>query len=140
MTASETVHLLDVTMWPLVALIAIFVVRPHLTALMSKSRIRLSIFGQTIETTLPELQAVIEEQAEGNLTTEQLRYLNELQQLGRRSYANGVPVDDQRFLRVLRNAGLITTTPRDSYLANASAITLSALGRAFIRAGMRSGG
>ena len=134
MSIEEFTSLLRVVAWPLVALVAILAVRPHLSALMSKSKLKLSMFGQSIETTLPELQEVIQEQAEGALTAEHLVYLESLHSSGARSYPTGVESAERKFLRPLRNSGLVVAIPKDAFLAEAKAVQLSALGRLYLRA------
>ena len=134
MAFADFIRFLEVTLWPLVALLAILVVRPHLAALMSKSKLTLSMFGQSIETSLPELQEVIQEQAEGALTPEHLGFLESLHQTGTKSYPNGVESPDRKFLRPLRNSGLIAAVPKDAFLSDARAVQLSALGRLYLRA------
>lgn len=134
MAFADFIRLLEVVLWPLVAVSAILVVRPHLAALMSKSKLKLSMFGQSIETSLPELQEVIQEQAEGALTPEHLGYLESLQQTGTTAYPKGVESQDRKFLRPLRNSGLIVAIPKDAFLADATAVQLSALGRLYLRA------
>ena len=134
MAFADFIRLLEVALWPLVAVSAILVVRPHLAALMSKSKLKLSMFGQSIETSLPELQEVIQEQAEGALTPEHLSYLESLQQYGTKAYPKGVESQDRKFLRPLRNSGLIVAIPKDAFLADATAVQLSALGRLYLRA------
>ena len=134
MSIQELTSLLQVLVWPLITLAAILAVRPHLAALMSKSKLKLSMFGQSIETTLPELQEVIQEQAEGALTAEHLAYLESLHSSGTRSYPSGVESTGRKFLRPLRNSGLVVAIPKDAFLAEAKAVQLSALGRLYLRA------
>jgi hypothetical protein len=131
---TEFTQVLQIVTWPAIALVAILVVRPHLSALMSKSKLKLSMFGQSIETSLPELQEVIQEQAEGSLSHEHLQYLECLHELGVKAYPNGIESTDRKFLRPLRNSGLIVAIPKDAFLADAKAVQLSALGRLYLRA------
>jgi hypothetical protein len=134
MSLTELNQLLQIIIWPLVAITGILVVRPHLSALMSKSKLKLSMFGQSIETSLPELQEVIQEQAEGALSAEHLAYLESLHQSGAKQYPDGVQSPERKFLRPLRNSGLIVAIPKDAFLADAKAVQLSALGRLYLRA------
>ena len=134
MSIAELTSLLNVVAWPLVALFAVFAVRPHLAALMAKSKLKLSMFGQSIETSLPELQEVIQEQAEGTLTPEHLAYLESLHSAGAKSYPDGIESPERKFLRPLRNSRLVVAIPKDAFLADAKAVHLSALGRLFLRA------
>ncbi|MFZ3018457.1 MAG: hypothetical protein WA056_08390 [Gallionella sp.] len=140
---SEFIHFLEIVRWPAVALVAIFVARPYLTKLLSGAKVKLSIAGQTIETTLPELEDVLEEQAGESLLAEHITYLTSLQRDGAEQYPSGIENREKRkFLRPLRNAGLVLTVPRNSFLDEAKAIELSALGRLYLRAkasGAKSG-
>jgi hypothetical protein len=121
--------------WPLVTLVSLFVVRPHIGQLLSGAKIKLSIGGQIIETTLPVLQQIIEEQAGEVLSKEHKEYLSDLQHEGCKLYASGViDSNERKILRPLRNNGLIQTIPRNSFLNEAKAIELSALGRLYLRA------
>jgi hypothetical protein len=134
MSVDEFIRFLQIVAWPIVALVAIVVVRPHLAALMSKAKLKLSMFGQSIETTLPELQEVIQEQAEGTLTTEHVQYLDALHESGLREYPSGIESAERKFLRPLRNSGLIMAIPKGAFLTEAKAVQLSALGRLYVRA------
>jgi hypothetical protein len=134
MSIGEFLHLLEIVLWPAVALVAILVVRPYITGLLSGAKVKLSIGGQSIETTLPELRQVFEEQASEPLSGEHVAYLNSLEHGGAKPYPSGVESEERKFLRPLRNSGLILTSPRNSFLQNAKAIELSALGRLYLRA------
>jgi hypothetical protein len=65
-------RLLEIIRWPVVALVAIAVLRPYLTSLMSGAKVKLSIGGQSIETTLPEVKQILEEQTAEWLSAEHL--------------------------------------------------------------------
>lgn len=134
MSYSEFIELLKVALWPIVALIILFVVRPHLSELMAKSKVKLSMFGQSIETTLSELGQVIEEQTESRLTQDHIQYLESLSAHGVKDYPSGIESNERKFLRPVRNSGLILTIPRDSFLSDARSVQLSALGRLYLRA------
>jgi hypothetical protein len=127
-------EILGIVVWPIVVLIAIVLIRPHLAALMAKSKVRLSMFGQSIETTLPELEQVIEEEAGGNITEAHIDYLVSLSIDGVKNYPEGMGSDKRKFLRPIRNSGMIMTIPKDAFLAQASGVKLSALGRLYVRA------
>lgn len=135
MTTAETLKLLEILAWPIVAVFAIVVVRPQIAKLLSGAKVKLSIAGQAaIETTLPELKQVLEEQAGEPLTPQHFSYLIELQRGGTKLYSDGVQSSEERkFLRPLRNNGLVLTVPRNAFLTDASAIELSALGRLYLR-------
>jgi len=109
-------------------------IRPHLSSLLAKSKVKLSIFGQSIEMTLPEIAQFIEEQAEGKLTDEEIRYLESLSAHGPKDYPSGIDSETRKFLRPMRNFGLILTIPRNVFLAQAVGIELSTFGRLYLRA------
>jgi hypothetical protein len=135
MTIDEFFRLLEIVLWPALAFVAIFVVRPHLATLLSGAKVKLSIAGQSIETTLPELKQILEEQAGESLSAEHVAYLTSLQRDGAKRYPSGIEQSDERkFLRPLRNSGLILTVPRNAFLREAEAIEPSALGRLYLRA------
>ena len=131
---TELTHILQIILWPTVAIVALVFVRPHLSALMSKSKVKLSMFGQSIETTLPELEHVIEEQADGQLTEKHIQFLGSLSELGVKDYPSGIADEERKFLRPIRNSGLILTIPRNAFLSEARGLRLSALGRLYLRA------
>lgn len=135
MSMDQFLQFLEIVIWPVVVLIAIFIIRPHLSALFSGAKVRLSIAGQSIETTLPEMKQILEEQVVEHLTDEHVAFLTSLQKDGARQYSPGIKESDERkFLRPLRNLGFIRTVPRNSFLSYAQAIELSGLGRLYLRA------
>jgi hypothetical protein len=135
MSISEFLRLLEITLWPAVAMSAIFVVRPHLRDILSGAKIRFSVAGQIIEVTLRELKRVLEEQQGDPLTAEHVNYLASLKNEGARHYVSGINESEMRkFLRPLRNAGLIRTIPRNAFLQEASGVELSGLGRLYLDA------
>lgn len=135
MSLNEFFRLLEIAIWPTVAALGILVIRPHLRGLLSGARVKLSIAGQSIETTLPELQQLIEEQTGEPLSTDQVDYLTSLHRAGAKQYPGGVEQsEDRKFVRPLRNAGLVATVPRNAFLKAANAVELTALGRLYLRA------
>ena len=132
---SEILRFLEVLIWPAVAVMAILVVRPHLSRLLSGAKIKIPLGGLSVETTLPELKQILEEQTGEALSSGQVDYLISVQRDGAKRYAQGVESNEERkFLRPLRNAGLVLTVPRNAFLHDAEAIELSALGRLYLRA------
>ena len=135
MSIAEDLRLLEILAWPVVAVFAIIVIRPQIAKLLSGAKVKLSIAGQAIETTLPELKQVLEEQAGEPLSTQHVAYLIELRRDGTKHYSDGVKSSEERkFLRPLRNNGLVLTLPRNAFLAEANGVELSALGRLYLRA------
>lgn len=132
---SDLLRLVDILAWPIVVLVGILVLRPHLSSVLSGAKIKLNVAGQSIETTLPELKVVFEEQAGDALSPHHIAYLNSLLRDGARQYAGGIEKSEERkFLRPLRNAGLVLTVPRNEFLSEAKAIEVSSLGRLYLRA------
>jgi hypothetical protein len=128
-------RILEVTVWPLVAVLAIHVVKPHLYAILSGAKIKISIAGQSIETTMREIQDIVYVQTVEPLNAEQLNYLEMRQREGpdldTTSFGDRAK---QAVVRPLRNQGLILTSPRNEYLSSATAIEISGLGRLYLRA------
>ncbi len=132
---NDLIQILQIVVWPAVALAGIAVVRPHLGNLLSGSKVKLSLFGQSIETTLPELERIIEEQTGGSLTVEEAQYLDILYDNGgQKKYAEGLKSEERKLIRPLRNFGLLMTSPRNAFLDDAKSIQLTSLGRLYMKA------
>lgn len=58
MSMNEFLRFLEIVIWPAVAISAIIVISPYFSELLSGAKIKLSFAGQSIETTLPELEQV----------------------------------------------------------------------------------
>ena len=136
---SDFLDVLEILAWPVVVIVAIFVVRPYLSSILSGTKITLAVAGASIETTLPELKQIFEEQYAEVLSSEHVDYLRERLLKGRDR--NGDWVGDSNkasnrrvFLRPLRNAGLVLTVPRSTFLSQATDIEISGLGRLYLRA------
>ena len=82
MTNAELLKLLEIIVWPMVVLVAVLVVRPHLSTLLSGAKVKLSIAGQAIETTLPQLKQIVEEQTSEALSDEHVKFLSGLYRAG----------------------------------------------------------
>jgi len=132
---SAALELIKTIAWPAIALTALVIVRPHLSHILSGAKIKMTFYGQSIETTLPELRQILEEQTGEPLSDKHVSYLKDLLAMGPKNYPTGVYSDDDReFLRPLRNAGLALAVPRNAHLRNANAIEISGLGRLYLRA------
>ncbi len=132
------IEYLKVLSWPVVALTALFVLRPALNQLLSGSTLKVSIAGVEIETTLPEIRSIISEQIGGDISEAECRLLIRLVEDGEIRYRSGTSKEDRKLLRPLRNAGLIMTIPRQAFLADAKSVQLTSLGKLYSRA-MRNG-
>lgn len=135
MSTYERLRLLEILVWPTVALVGLLLVRPHFSTLLSGAKIKLNFGGQSIETTLPELKQILEDQGAEALSEAHVTYLTTLVRQGTKQYPSGIENGDERkFLRPLRNSGLILAVPRNEYLRDAKAIEISGLGRLYLRA------
>jgi len=136
MSLNDLLRFFESLAWPIVALVAIFVIRPYLSTLLSGAKVKLTFSpGLSIETTLPEIKEIIEEQVGEALSPEEVDYLKNLFHKGTENYPNGVDTHKMRlFLRPLRNGGFIRTVPRNEFLGEAKAIEISGLGRLYLRA------
>jgi hypothetical protein len=134
MSLNEFIEILKVVIWPIVVLIGIGILRRHILPFLSGSKVKLSLFGQAIETTLPELGRIIEEQTGGSLITAETHYLEYLYDQGIKEYPNGMTSEERKLVRPLRNYGLVMTNPKNSFLGDAKAIQLTSLGRLYMKA------
>lgn len=138
MTAAEplpvAILLIQALAWPLVALVAIAVLPKQLRFLLPGAKVKLTVAGQSIETTVPELTQLVEETAAEVMTAELRAYLVELMRIGVKPYPDGLDRETREHLRPLRNAGLVLAVPKDVRLAKATGVQLSGLGRLYLRA------
>ncbi|MEM7412936.1 MAG: hypothetical protein AAF430_22080 [Myxococcota bacterium] len=133
LSLDETIKLLKVLAWPVVALIGVVVVRGSLPALLGGSKLTLSLFGQKIETSLPELEGALQEQVGGSLTDSEQAYLDEIHASGAIQYPEKPSSSQRKLIRPLRNFGLVMTVPRNAYLADAAEVQLTSLGKLYMR-------
>lgn len=134
MALNDFIEILRIVVWPGVVLIGVAVLRPHIATLLSSSKVKVSLFGQTIETTLPELERIIEEQAGGALTVEETLYLDGLYEHGQKDHPEVTKNEDHKLIRPLRNFGLVMTIARNAFLGDAKSIQLTSLGRLYMKA------
>ncbi|WP_337173538.1 hypothetical protein [Paludisphaera sp.] len=126
---------LRVLAWPVVALTFAVMYRSVIAGIAPSSTIKLNIFGVEIETTLPQVQATIEENFRGRkLSSEQWAWL------GRLGDGRLIDYDHDHYLelRPLRNAGLIREYP-EGHLTSAKEIEITQLGRLLLNAHGRQG-
>jgi len=126
------IEALNILAWPVTVLIAIFVLRPYMAKLLSGSKIKLSLFAQSVEMTLRELKEIMTEQTGESLTELELEKLTQLYRDVTKDYPDGVKSPEREELRPLRNYGLIMTLPKGQSLGHAKFIQLTALGRLFM--------
>jgi hypothetical protein len=116
----------QVIIWPLTIGILLIVYRDVIKELIPKSKVRVSLFGLQVETTLPELETITLAALGGHLEDRQLELLTRISFAGLLSIA---PSRDERlWVRPLVNAGLIMTSPAGAHLKDASGLALTPLG------------
>lgn len=134
-TVSAILHgYIDLLTWPLVAVVALFAYRRAIDRIVSADKVKITISGVAIETTLPVIEASITESLHGaKLNDEQWRWLRKLREDGR------TPVSDQDkiLLRPLRDAALLRAYP-PGYLAAATHVEITSLGRMLVEASGRA--
>jgi hypothetical protein len=116
--------------WPLVALIIFLRYRSVINSLIPHSKLKFSIAGVTIETSLDTIERSVEESFRGRrLSTSQWTWLQRLRDEGR------VPYDRNYYkeLRPMRNTGLIREHP-EGWLSAAKEIEITTLGRLLLEA------
>ena len=116
--------------WPFVTLILAFRFHDAIVSLLPKSKIKFTMSGVTVETSLAELEQSVSESLRGeNLTSEQWEWLQKLKDSGR------IPYDHNYYkqLRPLRNSGLIREHP-EGWLSNSESIDITTLGRLMLAA------
>ncbi len=135
MTVNDLIQILQIVIWPIVVLIGIAVLRPHLGSILSGAKVSINLFGVSIETTVPELQQIIEQQAGEPLKDEQIQYLDNLAKSGAMQYPDGVKDihEHSEIIRPLRNFGLVMTIPKNVSIGSAKSVTLTPLGHLYMR-------
>ena len=135
-TATLVLEYVKALIWPVMALAVLIAYRGPIMSLFSGSRITLTLFGITVETTVPQLQEATLQMISGPLTPEQAALLALLARS-----PGTVSVDDdavgqvtrtkegRRCLWPLRNAGLVMTLPVDEHLSDATHLALTPIGR-----------
>jgi len=117
--------------WPIVAVVAVLVYRKVIPSMLPGAKIKLIVFGLTIQTSIPVLEQSVRESLGGRgLTKDQLSLLQKLRSDGRAA----VDKTQLEMARRLRNAGLIRHCPEEEYLQNATEIEITILGRLLVEA------
>lgn len=120
---------LQVLAWPLTVLAVALILRPVLAPLLTRSKVKVELFGAIIETDLATLEAAVTQSIGGELTEDETNYLWQLMEIREKRYREVIREEEREFLRPMRNAGLIMTVPRGSAFAKAESIRLTKLGR-----------
>jgi hypothetical protein len=131
---AKVVHdYVELLTWPIVALAAIILYRNIIRSLLPGAKVKLTISGVTVETTLPIIEHSITESLRGEeLTDEQWSWLQKLHAHGQTEFSP----DDLTVLRPLRDSGLLRAYSK-GFLQNAGAVNITALGRLLFEASGR---
>jgi hypothetical protein len=125
---TDILEYVKVLVWPITAILLLLLIRPQLRALLTSSKIKVSMFGVAIETTLPELESAINEYLGGTLEPDQMKYLDALYHDTEKAYPTGINHPESQLVRPLRNSGLVRTIPANSSLGSSRAVRLTDLG------------
>jgi hypothetical protein len=125
--------------WPIVLVILLLAFRKPLGTVLASmtlgSKVKISLFGVEVDTTLQELENVSIATLGGSLDANQKDLLTRLGTTGPISYnPKGIPEAQWCWIRPLRNAGLVETQPQGEYLAEAQALQLTSLGSLMMKA------
>jgi hypothetical protein len=116
--------------WPCVAVFLLLRYRSVIESLVPHSRLKFTIAGITIETSLETMERSVEESFGGRrLLPEQWAWLRRLASEGRLA----CDPSQHKDLRPLRNAGLLKVHP-EGWLATAKEVEITTLGRLLLEA------
>lgn len=133
--AHTVLEYLKALVWPIVVLFLAIRFRKVIYGFVPGAKIKFSISGVTIETTLADLERSVSESLRGKaLSVDQWAWLRKLRNSGRTKYDH---VDYEQ-LRPLRNSGMIREHP-EGWLSNAEEIEITHLGRLLLEAYERRG-
>ena len=123
-----------VLVWPTVVIFALFLFRKDLRKILVKpEKIKFSIGGVTVETSIEQLAKSVSESLRGKkLSDEQWEWLERLSKTERLQYDHQFYGD----LRPLRNSGLIREHP-EGWLSNSKEIEITTLGKLLLEAKQR---
>lgn len=123
-TAQIVLGYVNVLAWPTAAVIILLRYREIIQTLLPSTKVRMTLGGVTIETTLEALQKSIEESLwDEQITREQWSWLERLSN-GPQAYDHK---HDYDVLMPIRNAGLIRAQPR-GFLTTAKSVEITSLG------------
>ncbi len=139
MTMPELIlEYIKVLIWPVTVSLLLLVYRNAIISILPQSKIKVSLFGLEVETTLPELETITLATLGGRLDSLQLALLTRLADEGPISYGEaGIPKDDRKWVRPLMNAGLVMTNPVGAHLGEAEGLNLTPLGELLMRPRMK---
>jgi hypothetical protein len=136
--AKLTLEYLKVLVWPVVASGALFWYRNAIGAALSKTKVKLSLFGVDVEANIAELERTLTAATGGTLSEAQWSLLQKISQHESVSVAGqGYKMSmqgDLPWIRPLRNAGLIMTLPDGKYIEQATDLVLTPLGKLLMTA------
>jgi hypothetical protein len=127
-----------VLVWPLVAIIIAYVYRNIVSSVFSNSKISLQLFGVKIETTMDNLKQALVATMGGFLTDRQWMLLKEIAtertvSVKDKGYKLSME-KDLKWIRPIRNAGLIMSLPDGCYIEQAESLVLTPLGNLLMHA------
>ena len=124
-TAHLILEYVQALIWPCVALFLLLRYRGMIESLIPRSKLKFTIAGVTIETSLDTIERSVEESFRGRpLSPEQWTWLRRLRHEGRLPYES----DYYKELRPMRNSGLIREHP-EGWLSASEEIEITTLGR-----------
>jgi hypothetical protein len=126
------INALNVLAWPIVALLIGYWYRDVFRSLFPGAKVKLTISGVAIETSIPVIEQSVTESLRGRkLTPEQWSLLKKLHDDGRTELQK--LQTEVSTLRPLRDSGLVRGHP-EGFLANATEIEITTLGRLLVEA------
>lgn len=115
--AELVLRYVEVLVWPVTVTVLLFTYRDAIVAILPTSKIKVSLYGFEIETTLQELKDVTLATLGGDLSSRQRNLLEEIAKEGPKSFEKGeIPKEDRKWIRPIMNAGLIMTQPAEVHL------------------------
>lgn len=127
-----------VLVWPLVTLLLIMRFGDTLITAIQKSKVKLSLFGVDIETSIADLERTLTAAVDGALSPKQWDLLEKIWKKGSVSIQNEGYVmnmsSDLAWIRPIRNAGLLMSLPDGKYIEQATELVLTPLGKLLMQA------
>jgi len=133
LVAELVLEYIKALIWPLFMLFIFLRYYEVIAHLIPRSKIRITLYGIEIETTLSELEQVTFQNLGGSLSPKQMELLNRLFKEGPIYFNRGIPKDSRIWIRPVMNAGLIKTLPERAHLGETQALDLTPLGKLLMR-------